>query len=62
MGSDEEEPALPECIRMLEGRRMGESAVVNLLFLSDELRDGGSPEYEWGGRAGSEYREEEGGG
>jgi hypothetical protein len=57
MGSAFDVPGLLECILMLEGRRMGDSAVVKRLLrseLSDELES-----VRGGGRFGSAYREEE---
>lgn len=57
MGSDGDMPVLLECILMLDGRLMGESAVVSRRFRS-ELRDE-DESVRGGGRAGSVYREDE---
>jgi hypothetical protein len=57
MGSEVDVPGLLECILMLEGRRMGDSAVVRRLLrseLSDELES-----ERGGGRFGSAYRGED---
>lgn len=57
MGSELVPPTVPECILIPEGRLTGDSAAVNLRFLSEELRDGASLVGD--GRAGSEYLEDE---
>jgi hypothetical protein len=57
MGSEVDVPGLLECILMLEGRRMGDSAAVRRLLrseLSDELES-----ERGGGRFGRAYRGEE---
>jgi hypothetical protein len=57
MGSEVDVPALFECILMLDGLLMGESAVVRRLLRS-ELRDD-DESVRGGGRLGSAYREDE---
>jgi len=56
MGSEVEAPGLLECILILEGRLIGESAVVKRLLRS-ELRE--DEESVRGGRFGRLYREDE---
>jgi hypothetical protein len=57
MGSEVEVPGLFECILILDGRRMGDSAVVKRLLRS-ELRDD-EESVRGGGRFGSVYREDD---
>jgi hypothetical protein len=58
MGSALESPAFSECIRILDGRLMGESAVVRRRLRSELREDDESVRCE--GRFGRVYREEEG--
>jgi hypothetical protein len=58
IGSVLESPAFSECMRMLDGRLIGESAVVRRLLRSELREDDESVRCE--GRFGSVYREEEG--
>jgi hypothetical protein len=57
MGSAVEVPGVLECMRMLDGRRMGESAVVRRRLRSELPRE--DDESARGGRLGSVYRDEE---
>jgi hypothetical protein len=57
MGSEVDVPGLLECILMLDGRRMGESAVVSRLLRSELCDEDESAR--GGGRFGSAYRDEE---
>jgi hypothetical protein len=57
MGSEVDVPGVLECILILEGRLMGESAVVSRLLRSELREDDESVRV--GGRLGSVYREEE---
>lgn len=58
MGSALEFPVFSECMRMLDGRLKGESAVVRRRFRSELREDDESARGE--GRFGSVYREDEG--
>jgi hypothetical protein len=57
MGSAVDVPGVLECILMLDGRRMGESAVVRRLLRS-ELRDE-DESVRGGGRFGRAYRDDD---
>jgi hypothetical protein len=57
IGSELDAPAVLECILILEGRLMGESAVVSRLLRSELCEDDES--VRGGGRLGSVYRDDE---